>query len=724
MFTTDLSANPLYAIPYLPAFDRMAPEHAAPAVRARLAEAEAAVARLEETAAPTWDGLMDPLYRACHPLYDAWGLISHLLSVMNGEAWRQAHDALQPELVAFGLRVAQSPRLYQGYLALRASDREAPHLTGPRRRILESAIRGAEQAGVGLAGAPRQRFNAIQQELAGLATSFSNHLLDAVKTYSLWVRDPQDLNGLPAAWRAAAAQAARDAGEAAASAEKGPWRVTLDAAVLVPFLKHARNRRLREEIYRAHVTRASSGELDNRALVERTLALRHEMAGLLGYPTYAHLSLTRKMAPDIAAVDQLTADLAVAAQAPARRDNADLLAFARANGFEQPALAPWDYAFWAERLREQRYAYSEEELRPYFPFPRVLEGLFALTERLFGIRVVAADGTAPVWHPDVRFFQVRAADGEPLASFYLDPYSRPATKRGGAWMNEFRTRDRQPDGTRLLPLAVLVCNQTLPADAQPALMRFDEVTTLFHEFGHALQHMLTTVEEPEASGINNIEWDAVELASQFMENWCHDRATLKGLSRHVATGAVLPDDLFARILAAKNYRAAPDLLRQLFLGALDMELHARYPGPAGADAEAVKCAVAARLLPVPLLPEDRFLCGFSHIFAGAYAAGYYGYKWAEVLAADAFATFEEAGLDQDAAVAAAGRRFRDTVLALGGGTHPMAVFQAFRGRPPQVDALLRHAGLLAVSATGPQASQSPPASPEPRAPGRQKARRR
>ncbi len=691
--TPPLTDNPLYQIPYLPAFDRMVPEQAAPALQARLAEAEAAVTRLEQSAAPTWPALMEPLYRACQPLYDAWGMINHLLGVMNSEGWRQAHDALQPALVSFGLRVAQSPQLYQGYLALREADRTTPQLTGPQRRVLTSTIRSAEQAGVGLSGEARQRFNAIQQELATLATAFSNHLLDAVKHYSLWLRDPSELAGLPESWRAAAAAAAREAGESAATAEQGPWRATLDAPMLVPFLKHARCRPRRAELYRAHVTRAASGELDNSILLERILTLRREMANLLGYPSYAHLSLTRKMAPDIAAVDQLTADLAVAAQAPACRDNTELLAFARAHGFADEELAPWDFAFWSERLREERYAYNEEELRAYFPFPRVLEGLFALAQRLFGIRVQAADGSAPVWHPDVHFFQVHATSGEPLAAFYLDPYSRPATKRSGAWMDSFRTRDRLPDGTLQLPLALLVCNQSLPTPTQPSLMRWDEVTTLFHEFGHALQHMLTTVEDPEASGINNVEWDAVELASQFMENWCYDRSTLQGLSQHVETRAPLPTDLFERILAAKNYRAAPDLLRQLFLGALDMELHARYPGSTGTDANAVKHALATRLLPAPLLPEDRFLCSFSHIFAGGYAAGYYSYKWAEVLAADAFAAFEEVGLQNEAAITATGARYRATILALGGGTHPMAIFQTFRGRPPQVTALLRHAGL-------------------------------
>jgi oligopeptidase A len=324
----------------------------------------------------------------------------------------------------------------------------------------------------------------------------------------------------------------------------------------------------------------------------------------------------------------------------------------------------------------------------------VLEGLFQLAERLFSITITPADGEAPVWHPDVRFFRVADADGTPRACFYLDPYSRPATKSGGAWMNDFRTRDRRADGTLQLPMAVLVCNQSVPVGGQPPVMRFQEVNTLFHEFGHALQHMLTTVEEPEASGVNGIEWDAIEIASQFMENWCYDRPTLKGLSRHAETGEPLPDALFDKLVAAKNYRAATAMCRQLFFAAIDMDLYARYPKPEWPDADAVKRQNAVAYLPTPLLPEDRFLCSFTHIFGGGYAAGYYSYKWSEVLSADAFAAFEEAGLTDDAAVRATGLRFRDTLLALGGGEDPMAVYRHFRGRAPTVDALLRHSGLL------------------------------
>ena len=705
-----MTANPLYRIPYLPAFDRMQPEHAGPALRALLAEATAAVDQLEREFQPTWDGLMDPLHRACEPLYDSWGLVNHILTVMNNDGWRQAHDALQPEIVTFALRVAQSQAFYRGYLALRDADRSTGQLTGPRRRILASTIRSVEQSGVGLEGAPRERFNAIQQELAKLSTAFSNNLLDAVKAYTLWVRNPRDSEGLPAPLLASAAQAARDAGEAAATPAAGPWRITLDAAVAVPFLMHCRNRALREELFRAQVTKASSAALDNTAHIENILALRREMSSLLGFASYADLSLSRKMAPSVAAVDRFSDELAAAAREPARRELAELQAFAHSRQFTGP-LAPWDVSFWAERQREARYAYSEEELRAYFQFPRVLQGMFALAERLFGIRVEAADGEAPVWHPDVRFFRVyeapaaaadgrgpqspvaTAASGQPIACFYVDPYSRPANKRSGAWMDSFRTRDLRPDGTLRLPMAALVCNQTVPGANTPSLMSFDEVTTLFHEFGHALQHMLTTMADPEASGIHNIEWDAVEIASQFMENWCYDRGTIQALSSHVTTGAPLPDDLFAKVCAAKNYRAASALLRQLCFGVTDMDLHARYPQPAWPDANAVKCAVATRLLPMPLLPEDRSLCSFAHLFAGGYAAGYYSYKWSEVLSADAFAAFEEAGLENAGAVRSVGRRYRETILALGGGTHPMEVFQAFRGRPPTVDALLRHSGL-------------------------------
>ena len=687
--------SPFYRIPYYPAFDQMTPENAAPAFAQLLAEANAAVDALERAIIPTWPGLMRPLHDACHPLYDAWGLLCHMLSVMNSDAWRNVQEALQPEVVAFTLRVAQSRPFYEGFRALRDADAAAPSLSPVQRRILAKTLQSAEQSGVGLPPEQRARFNQIQMELARLSTAFRNNVLVATKAYSLTLRTRDETAGLPPALLAVAAQAARADGHPGADPEKGPWKITLDTAVYQPFMMHSRNRAAREQLYSASVTRASSGGIDNTLLIEQTLALRRELASLLGFATFADLSLSNKTARSVAAVDALVSQLAGAAREPGRREAADLLAFAQARGFAEPGLQPWDIAYWSERQREHRYDYSDEELSRYFLFPNVLEGLFALAERLFGIAITPADGEAPVWHPDVRFFRVADADGTPRACFFIDPYSRPATKSGGAWMNDFRTRDRRPDGSVQLPMAVLVCNQSVPVSDAPPVMRFQEVNTLFHEFGHALQHMLTAVDEPDASGVNGIEWDAIEIASQFMENWCYDRATLTALSRHAETGATLPGAFFDKLVAAKNYRAASAMLRQLFFAATDMDLYARYPRAECPDADTVKRLNAEAYSPVPLLPEDRFLCSFSHIFGGGYAAGYYSYKWSEVLSADAFAVFEEAGLDDDAAVRAAGRRFRDTVLALGGGADPLEVFRLFRGRDASVAALLRHSGLPA-----------------------------
>ncbi len=692
--------SPFYHIPYYPAFDRMTPESAAPAFDRLLPEAHAAVDALEQALVPTWGGLMRPLHEACHPLYDAWGLLCHMLSVMNNDDWRKAQTALQPEIVAFSQRVGQSRVLYDGYLALQAADRSCPCLTPVQRRILAKAVQSAEQAGVGLSSERQAQFNALQTELAQLATTFRNNVLDATRAFSLTLRSRDEAAGLPPALLAVAAQAARDAGEPGATPDAGPWRITLDTAVYLPFMMHSRNRAAREQLCRASATRASSGAADNTPIVERVLALRRELAHLLGYASYAELNLSSKTAKNVGAVDALLAQLADASRAAAQREAADLLAFAHASGFAEPALQPWDITFWAERQREHRFDYSDEELSRYFLFPRVLEGLFSLAERLFGIAITPADGEAPVWHPDVRFFRVADADGTPRACFFLDPYSRPATKSGGAWMNDFRTRDRQPGGRVTLPMALLVCNQSVPVGGEPPVMRFQEVHTLFHEFGHALQHMLTTVEEPDASGVNGIEWDAIEVASQFMENWCYDRATLEGLSHHAETGAALPDALFDRLVAAKNFRAASALRRQVFFAATDMDLYARYPRPEWPDADTVKRLNAEKYSPTPLLPEDRFLCSFSHIFGGGYAAGYYSYKWSEVFSADAFSAFEESGLDNDGAVRATGRRLRDTLLALGGGTDPAEVFRLFRGRDPSIGALLRHSGLVADSQQG------------------------
>jgi oligopeptidase A len=510
--------------------------------------------------------------------------------------------------------------------------------------------------------------------------------------------DASEVEGLPQSARQLAAQSAREAGDEGATAEVGPWRITLDQPSFRPFMEHARRRDLREQLYRAHVTRAAEGKLDNSPLIEKILALRTEKSRLLGYSSYAELSLSSKMAPDVAAVGRLLEQLRDASFDAARRELDELSEFAR-NHSESPQnedLALWDVMFWAERLREERYAYSEEELRPWFPLPVVLEGLFDLAQRLFGVTVEAADGEAPVWHEDVRFFSVRDASGAAIARFYLDPYSRPGEKNGGAWMDECVGRSQllaEGDEPCRLPVAHVICNQAPPVDGKPSLMSFLEVETLFHEFGHSLQHMLTKVDFGLASGIRNVEWDAVELASQFMENWCYQRDTVKRISAHVDGGGPLPDTLFEKLEAARTYRSGSDTLRQLYFGFTDLALHSGFDPEGDETAFDVQQRIAVRTTVMPPLPEDRFLCSFSHIFAGGYAAGYYSYKWAEVLSADAFGAFEEAGLDDVEAVAEMGRRYRDTVLALGGSEHPMEVFERFRGRPPTPDALLRHAGL-------------------------------
>ena len=457
-------------------------------------------------------------------------------------------------------------------------------------------------------------------------------------------------------------------------------------------MEHCRNRTLREQLYRAFVTRASVGDLNNDPLITRFLSLRREKARLLGYQNFAEVSLARKMAPSVGAIRQMFTDLRTAAWDDAVRDVEDIKALKAARGDSNP-LQVWDVAFWAERLREERYAYTDDELRPYFPFEKVLEGLFQLLGRLFDITIHHQTDVS-VWNPDVRFYRVHDASGTHIASFFLDPFSRPENKRGGAWMDDCLGR-RKLDGKLQLPVAHLVCNQTPPHGDTPSLMSFREVETLFHEMGHGLQHMLTKVDFADCAGINGVEWDAVELPSQFMENWCYHRPTLLSLTGHYKTGEPLPEALFEKVRAAKNFRAGSMMLRQLLFGMTDITLHADFDPSGTESVHELNRRLSQQTSVLPLLPEDRTLCSFQHIFSGGYAAGYYSYKWAEILSADAFAAFEEVGLDNAEAIQITGQRFRDTILALGGSRHPMQVFQAFRGREPQVAALLRHSGLAA-----------------------------
>jgi oligopeptidase A len=692
--------NPLLTGKGLPPFDAIKPEHIVPSMTQLLAELDEELTSLEAKVTPTWSGLVEPLDRLGERLTWSWGIVSHLMGVKNSPELRTAYETVQPQVVQFSNKLSQSQPIYKAFKALREGD-TWNNLEPAQQRIVEAAIKNAELSGVGLEGEKRDRFNEIQMELAELSTKFSNHVLDATKAFSLKLTSKDEVDGLPPSLLSLAAQAARAAGEEGATPENGPWLITLDFPSYAPFLQHSTRRDLREKLYKAFISRASSGELDNKPLIERILELRKEQAALLGFNSYAEVSLASKMAPNVEAVEALLEELRRASYDAAAKDLEELKAFAAAKGAQEASdLQPWDTSFWAERQREEKFAFSAEELRPYFPLPQVLEGLFGLVKRLFGVTVTAADGQAPVWHEDVRYFQIADETGTPIAYFYLDPYSRPAEKRGGAWMDDCIGRAKLSENgttTTRLPVAYLVCNQTPPIDGKPSLMTFNEVETLFHEFGHGLHHMLTKVDYLGASGINNVEWDAVELPSQFMENWCYDRPTLMGMAKHYETGEPLPEHYYQKLLAARHYMSGSGMLRQLHFSFVDLELHHRYVPGGDETPSDVRNRIAKTTTILPPLPEDAFLCAFGHIFSGGYAAGYYSYKWAEVLSADAFAAFEEAGLENEEAIASTGKRYRDTVLALGGSLHPMDVFKAFRGREPSTEPLLRHSGLVTAS---------------------------
>lgn len=684
-------ANPLLQGRGLPAFDKIQATDVEPAVTTLVQELEAQLTQLEKTVQPTWEGLVEPLTALEEKLSWTWGTVSHLMGVKNSPELRHGFEQVQPLVVGFISRLGQSRPLYEAFVALRDSAQWG-NLEPAQQRIVESNIREAELGGVGLTGEKRDRFNAIQLELAELATKFSNNVLDASQAFELKLTTKEEIAGLPPSLLALAAQTAQQKGEANATPEDGPWLITLDYPSYLPFMKYSQREDLREKVYRAFIRRAADGQWDNHPLIERILALRLEKAQLLGFETYAELSLSRKMAPNVAAVEKLLEELRVPSYEAAAQEFADLQKFA---GVDE--LHHWDTAYWSERQREQEFDFDAEALRPYFPLPQVLEGLFALAKRLFGVTIQASEEEVPVWHPDVQFFRVLDESGTAIASFYLDAYSRPAEKRGGAWMADCLNRGQELiDGQKSLrlPVAYLICNQTPPVGDQPSLMTFYEVTTLFHEFGHGLQHLLTTVNYSGAAGINNVEWDAVELPSQFMENWCYDPTTLFSLAKHYQTGETLPQAEYEKILATRNFMTGSAMLRQINFSLVDLELHHRYRPDGPETIEQIGDRLGKITTILPPLPENAFLCSFGHIFAGGYAAGYYSYKWAEVLSADAFAAFEEVGLDNEVAVQTTGKRFRETVLALGGSLAPAVVFEKFRGRQPETAPLLRHNGLL------------------------------
>ena len=699
---TDSAASALLKGEGLPLFQQITPEMVGRDIPVLLKKLDEQFTALEHSLQQqlnspeplSWDNVMDPIQALGEQLRWSWGVVSHLNGVCNSPELRDAHAGQQPEVVRLGNRLGQSKVLHQALSRLR--DQPAEPLTPTRERILNAELLSMQNRGVGLDGEAQAAFNAASERLAALSTSFGNHVLDATQQWTLKLTKADQVRGLPERAKEALAAAAREAGDAEATGTEGPWLLGLDMPRYLPFLTHAEDRGLRETAYRAHVSRASHGEFDNAPLIEEILTLRGEQARRLGYEHWAEVSLASKMADDVPSVEALLEELRSAAYPAAERELKDLQDCARRQGAaEADQLAPWDLTYWSEQLRRERFDLDQEALRPWFPLPRVLDGLFGLCSRLFEVEIRPGDGAAPLWHKDVGYYEVLRG-GEAIAGFYLDPFSRPASKRGGAWMDECLGRKRREDGSLVLPVAYLICNQTPPVGDVPSLMSFEEVETLFHEFGHGLQHMLTTVEEPEAAGISNVEWDAVELPSQFMENWCLDRSTLMGMALHWQTGEPLPEEEYRKLLDSRTFNAGLGTLRQVHFALSDLRLHSKWSPDLGRSPDELRREIAVSTTVMDPIPEDRFLCAFGHIFAGGYSAGYYSYKWAEVLSADAFAAFEEAGLDQEDTVRSIGARFRDTVLSLGGSRSPSEVFEAFRGRQPSSDALIRHSGLQAA----------------------------
>ncbi|TVR11684.1 MAG: M3 family peptidase [Planctomycetota bacterium] len=689
--------NPLLNDDTLMDYAAVRPEHVEPAISARLAAAEQQLTQLEEDAPEQPGAILAALERLGDGLGRSWGTVTHLLSVQNTPELRAAHAQMQSQVVAFHSRMSQSRPLYE---ALRRAQQHIPSDNRILQRLFESELRGFIHGGVALPDEQRERARSLRQELAQLSTDFSNHLLDSTKAWRHTIHQREELDGLPPRVLAMLARNAVEDGENEATAEDGPWTLTVDAPCLQPVLQHCRNRSLRARIHQAATTRACSDEHDNRPLIRRILHLRQELAQLLGFPSYAALSLDGKMAPDVAAIDTLLDQLEAAARPIADRDMAAMRTLAANDGIDE-GLHAWDLAYYSERLREQRLQLDEEALRAWFPAQRVLDGLFAFLEDIFAVRIVAADGQAPVWHDQVRFFHVLDDQGAVRAAFYLDSFARPGSKRSGAWMNGLISRSNHlPGGMRTqgvrIPVAVLATNVAAPDDQGVSLLSFREVETLFHECGHGLQHMLTTVDCSLSSGINNVEWDAVELPSQFLEQWCYHPPTLRRISGHYVDGSPLPKAMMERVLEARCFNQGIMTLRQLTFARIDLRLHEGFLPDNDDDAIAVQHRIMQATLPLPPEPYDRFLCGFAHIFAGGYAAGYYSYKWAEVLAADAWGAFVEADLDDPQALRTTAKRFRDTILALGGSVHPMQVFTSFRGREPQAQALIELLGLDAA----------------------------
>lgn len=678
-----MSNNPLLSINDLIDFPAIKPEHVVPAMKSLIADAQETLSIVTQDLTPaTWDDVITPLEKKTLALSRAWGAVSHLMSVCDEPQLRKAYNEALPIVTQFWIGLSQSS-LSQKYKAIKESD-GFKNLSAVRQRIINEELIDFKLAGAFLPEDRKAELKTVKETLAQESQKFSENLLDATNAYGLLVDDEKDLAGIPADDIAAFKETAQ-------AANQEGYRITLQIPHYLAVLQYAQNRKLRETLYHAYVIRASEldfdGKFNNNDVMRRIVDLRAQEARLLGYRNYGEVSLATKMAKTPEEVVAFLRDLAQKSLPQAKADMAEVKAFAKDSlGIADPQS--WDLPYASEKLREARYAYSDQEVKQYFTLPAVFNGLFGLVQTLFNIRIVKDN--APVWHPDVQFFRIENAQGEKIAQFYVDLYARP-NKRGGAWMDNDRTRNRLY-GSLQTPVAYLVCNFAKPVGDKPALLTHDDVLTLFHEFGHGLHHMLSRIEEPSASGINGVEWDAVECPSQFMENFAWDWTVLESLTSHVQTGEKLPRSLYDKMLAAKNFQSAMAMVRQLEFGLFDMLLHTKFDSQKDNILDLL--AQVREEVAVTQQPDyNRFPNSFSHIFAGGYAAGYYSYKWAEVLSSDAFSLFEETGVLNPET----GKKWLNEVLAVGSSRPAMDSFIAFRGRAPKIDALLRHSGIKPIA---------------------------
>ncbi len=681
--------NPLLIPSELPTFSKIKPEHVKPAVEQAINDCKKVIEQvLANNTEFTWENLIVPIDEADDILSKLWSPVSHMNSVVSSDELRQAHESCLPLLSEYGTFVGQHQALFEAYSSLKQSD-EFTQLDTAQQKVITNALRDFKLSGIALNDADKKRYGEIVARLSELSSNFNNNVLDATHAFSVTVTDKNELTGLPDSALAAAKALAT-------SKEKTGYTFTLDIPSYLPVMMYCDNAQLREQLYTAYITRASdqgpnANEFDNSDTMNELLSLRHELANLLDFDNYAQHSLATKMAKSTSEVMTFLENLAIKSQQQGKQDFQELTEFAKTE-FAQTELNAWDLAYYSEKLKQSRYAISDEELRPYFPKDKVVSGLFEVVHKLFGLSIKQREGV-DTWHDDVNFYDVFDRDNNLRGSFYLDLYAREK-KRGGAWMDDCVGRCKKADGSIQYPVAYLTCNFNGPVGNTPALFTHDEVVTLFHEFGHGIHHMLSQINASSVAGINGVPWDAVELPSQFLENWCWQPEALAFISGHYETGEPLPQAMLDKMLAAKNFQSAMQMLRQLEFSIFDFTMHESFDPAAdnnGQHIQHVLDSVREQYAVVKAPSFNRFQHGFSHIFGGGYSAGYYSYKWAEVLSADAFGLFEEQGIFDPAT----GQAFLTNILEKGGSEEPSELFKKFRGRAPEIDALLRHSGIQA-----------------------------